>query len=266
MDRSYEQDAHDVALVQAGDSEAFTRLVEEYRPNLMKVARQYEESVPFEQARDMVLSAFGEWLMTCTATEAMYLRTEVPRVARRALNGDLHGGVHRRMLQRCQAALRDMEPRVGDVNEPAERLTLDEAARKHEVSRQTLLTFMGMHEPERHVPFEKAMGEWLDIDDEALFQTNDEQLDPRFDPEFSNEGFIVDLDVCESTPVSDASDSSPVNLAQVIERLTDNQREVAELLMNGMSQHEVARALNIGQNTVSSRVRGIRRSIERAGL
>ena len=265
MARSFEDDVRDVAAVQEGDSQAFSRLVEEYRPNLVKVARQYDDSLPSDQAFDLILSAWGEWLMTATAKDAQYLRNNIRHVAQRAVNGYLHSDLDRNMIARAQAALTDIQPRVGDPNEPAEPLSLKEAAEKHKVSLQTLMTFMGLHGA-GSVSFETVMDEALTPDDEALFAGgfDDQVVEPHLDPEFMDAPMVFEFDVCESS-----DGQSPAGVASVefvVDRLSEKQREVASLLANGMTQREVARALDTTPGAVSSHVRAIRERFEAAGL
>ena len=268
MIRSYDDDVRDVALVQEGDSAAFRRLMEEYRPNLVKVAKQYRENISFEQAFDLVVSAWGEWLMTATAKDSQYLRNNIAHVAQRAVNVYLNGGgddsQRSSLMRRAQLAMRAMAPRVGDPNEPAERMTLDEACQAFEINKQTLLTHMGLFGADP-VPFEFAMGEALDPDSEEFAAFDDQVLDPRLDPEFMDEVTVFDLDVRESTGTQ-SPPSSVSDLSLVLGRLTEAQRSVAELLMTGLSMPEVARELGISRQLVRVHVRNMRSKFEAAGF
>ena len=268
MARSFEDDVRDVAAVQEGDSQAFARLVEEYHPNLVKVAKQYRDSISFEQAFDLIMSSFGEWLMTATAKDAQYLRNNIARVAQRAVNGYLNGGgddsKRSSLMRRAQLAMRAMAPRVGDPNEPAKRMTLDEACEVFEINKQTLLTHIGLFGADP-VPFEHAMGEALDPDAEEFSAFDDQVVEPHLDPEFMDEVTVFDLDVRQSTNTHE----QPVRaggLTLVLDRLTASQRAVAELLMTGLSMPEVARELDMSRQLVRVHVRNMRSKFEAAGF
>lgn len=219
MSRSYALDIEATTAAQAGDSHALTRLLHEYTPNMEKMVRNYDGYLAFADGMDIARSALTEFILTATDTQASYLRNQVGRIVREAIEAELHPGISARQVAYCREALALTRQPIDPSDPPA--LTLTEAAATIEngLSAELLASFAVM--------------------DSLCAIESDEDAE---------EAILVTY----VSPDIATSNSRHAHIEDAISALSPKQREVVTRFMDGMTDADIASDLGMGTKTVQT--------------
>jgi len=257
--RTYDDDVRDVLAVQAGDEEALMRLLAEYKGNLRAAAKKFDHRYGKDDANQIAMLAFIEYVGKASELEARRLRKTSRLVALNALNEAMSDGLGRTTGSQLRAAAESMRPSVESAEEP---LSLYEAADRFEVGLSALDHYVQLSDP---VSYDTHFGEGYDPDnpyaEDAAGGATFDEYTPEVDPEFmrKREAATSREAKCQSIAASAlAGDASPI--AQALDALAPRQREVMLMLANGMSETDIAAVLGVAFRTVvNTRVQATKR-------
>jgi RNA polymerase sigma factor (sigma-70 family) len=240
--------AADVAAVQAGDTEAFSRIVRAYSKLIRKVARKYEEVLDQNEAFDIVVSALGEHLATVSPEDAKFLSNKVAFIATEALDAEMFPGIPKMSLYNLRKASTSMRAPVEVDDEPQK--TFYEAAAYAGVSLEALENYRML---ERAESFDAVLDGAFDdenpYDQDLAGGYSCDEIDTRHDPELSNQySLSVVTDV--TTQSIRESLTTKQMVQEAVSSLAPRQQEVVSLFMQGLNDTEIAAELGISRSSV----------------
>lgn len=251
MVRSYDDDVSDVAAFQAGDSEAFGRLLAEYDGNLKAAAGRMQHALGFEDAYQESVVAFADWVGGLSADRARFLRRDLGYEIHHRLQEAAYPGLNYKTVQRARSAMSDLRVEAWEDTTEA-RMSLDEAvAAEYSGSKLGKDALLGMLSLHRQSSLDGLMDASFDDADPydleggmtygSRLASDEDDFDPAVDPEFAGRSAVSEIEA-QMEPVVPDSEDSGAAVTDVLDSLTAKQADAVRLWLRypGWSVRQIA--------------------------
>jgi len=249
--RSYDDDVRDIAAFQAGDSEAFARLLDEYDGNLKSAAGRMQHVLGFEDAYQESVVAFADWVREMPGEQSRLIRRDLGFEIHHRLQEAAYPGMNYKTVQRARSAMADLRVEAWEDTTEA-RPSLDEAlASEYSGSRLGKESLLGMLALHRQSSLDGIMeasfddADPYDLEGSTMYGSrlaaDGDDFDPVSDPEFSGRVAASEIEA-QMEPVLPESDDGRSTVADVLESLTPKQVEAVRLWLRypGWSVRQIA--------------------------